>query len=162
MTKFIVTERARIDAPVERVWEVISRTDRYAEWVDAVIEVTDHHGVATVGRTYSERNRTLGPLKSDSVWTVTEIAPFRRRVDTGTGFAPLRDLTNIFEFRSVPGTDGREATEMTYRVEYHIGLGPLGYVLDGIQQSSMRAGMRKSMTNLDTLIRSEASNASHW
>ena len=73
MNRFVVTETAVIDAPVERVWEVISRTDRYAEWVAGAIEVTDHHGVATVGKTYSERNRTLGPLKTDSVWTVVEI-----------------------------------------------------------------------------------------
>ncbi|WP_228044424.1 hypothetical protein [Streptomyces ferrugineus] len=83
------------------MWDVISRTDRYAEWVAGAIEVTDHHGVATVGKTYSERNRTLGPLKTDSVWTVREIEPFKRRVDTGTGFAPLQDVTNTFEFRSV-------------------------------------------------------------
>ena len=73
MNRFVVTETAVIDAPVERVWEVISRTDRYAEWVAGAIEVTDHHGVATIGKTYSERNRTIGPLKTDSVWTVEEI-----------------------------------------------------------------------------------------
>ncbi|WP_436947856.1 hypothetical protein [Streptomyces sp. SudanB52_2052] len=83
------------------MWNVISRTDRYAEWVAGAIEVTDHHGVATVGKTYAERNRTLGPLKTDSVWTVREIEPLKRRVDTGTGFAPLQDVTNTFEFRPV-------------------------------------------------------------
>lgn len=66
MNKYVVTETAVIDAPVTRVWEVISRTDRYAEWVAGAIEVTDHHGVATVGKTYSERNRTLGPPTSSS------------------------------------------------------------------------------------------------
>jgi hypothetical protein len=55
-----------------------------------------HHGAAQVGRTYRERNRSLGPLTTRSTWTVREIQPGRRRVDTGTGFAPLRDLTNIF------------------------------------------------------------------
>jgi hypothetical protein len=115
MTKFHVTEHAVVDAPVERVWEVVSRTDRYAEWVAGAIEVTDHHGIATVGRTYAERNRTLGPLRTDSVWTVVEIDPLRRRVDTGVGFAPLKEVTSIFEFEPVRGADGREATRMTYR-----------------------------------------------
>lgn len=46
---------------------------------------------------------------------------------------------------------------MTYQVEYTIGLGPLGLVLNGIQEPAMRAGMRTSMTNLDALLRSEAS-----
>ncbi|TLS46471.1 SRPBCC family protein [Streptomyces montanus] len=159
MTKFHVTERAVIDAPVERVWEVVSRTDRYAEWVAGAIEVTDHHGIATVGKTYAERNRTLGPLRTDSVWTVVEIDPLRRRVDTGVGFAPLKDVTSVFEFQPVQSADGREATQMTYKVEYVIDLGPLGLALDWIQQPGMRADMRTSMANLSTLIRSETINA---
>ncbi|MEU6806237.1 SRPBCC family protein [Streptomyces neyagawaensis] len=158
MNRFVVAETAVIDAPLERVWEVISRTDRYAEWVAGAIEVTDHHGVATIGKTYSERNRTLGPLKTDSVWTVEEIVPLKRRVDTGTGFAPLQDITNIFEFQPVKNADGQEATEMLYQVEYTIGLGPLGQLLDSVQESSMRAGMRTSMANLNTLLRSEDTN----
>ncbi|MEU2265723.1 SRPBCC family protein [Streptomyces olindensis] len=157
MNHYVVTETAVIDAPLGRVWDVISRTDRYAEWVAGAIEVTDHHGVATVGKTYAERNRTLGPLKTDSVWTVREIDPLKRRVDTGTGFAPLQDVTNTFEFRPVQSPDGRDTTEMTYQVEYTIPLGPLGLLLDSIQQPAMRAGMRTSMANLNTLIRSEDS-----
>ncbi|MEW2050732.1 SRPBCC family protein [Streptomyces sp. NPDC005476] len=157
MNKYVVAEKAIVNASVERVWEVISRTDRYAEWVAGAIEVTDHHGVATVGRTYAETNRTLGPLRTSSVWTVREIDPLKRRVDTGTGFAPLQDLTNVFEFQPVTGPDGQDATEMTYQVEYTLGLGPLGLLLDSIQQPGMRAGMRTSMANLDTLLRSERS-----
>ncbi|MEV0478889.1 SRPBCC family protein [Streptomyces prunicolor] len=159
MTKFHVTEHAVVDAPVERVWEVVSRTDRYAEWVAGAIEVTDHHGVATVGRTYAERNRTLGPLRTNSVWTVMEIDPLRRRVDTGVGFAPLKDVTSIFEFELTRSADGREATRMTYRVEYVIGLGPVGLLLDRIQRPGMRADMRTSMAGLNTLIRSETVGA---
>jgi hypothetical protein len=157
MSHFVVTETAVIDAPLGRVWDVIARTDRYAEWVAGAIEVTDHHGVATVGKTYAERNRTLGPLKTDSVWTVQEIEPLKRRVDTGTGFTPLQNVTNIFEFRPIQSADGRDVTEMLYQVEYTIGLGPLGLLLDSIQQPAMRAGMRSSMANLNTLLRSEAS-----
>lgn len=44
---------------------------------------------------------------------------------------------------------------MTYRVEYVIGLGPVGLLLDRIQGPGMRANMRTSMANLNTLIRSE-------
>ena len=156
MNTYTVTETAVIDAPVERVWEVISRTDRYAEWVAGAIEVTEHHGVAALGKTYAERNRTVGPLRTNSVWTVKEIDPLRRRVDTGTGFAPLQQVTSIFELRPAAGRDGGpEATEMTYQVEYAIGLGPIGILINGFQEPGMRAGMRTSMTNLDRLIRSE-------
>lgn len=157
MNSFIVTEHCVIDAPVHRVWEVVSRTDRYAEWVAGVIEVTRHHGVAVEGGTYAERNRTLGPLRTDSVWTVRDVVPMACRVDTGTGFAPLRNMTSIFEFQPVPDHGrGRETTEMTYQVEYTIGLGPLGQLLNRIQEPGMRVGMRTSMANLDRLLRSEA------
>ncbi|MDO0916663.1 hypothetical protein QQM39_39360 [Streptomyces sp. DT2A-34] len=50
---------------------------------------------------------------------------------------------------------------MTYQVEYVIALGPIGQLLDRLQQPAMRSGMRTSMANLDTLIRSEASSARH-
>jgi hypothetical protein len=40
-------------------------------------------------------------------------------------------------------------------VEYAIGLGPVGLLLDRIQRTGMRANMRTSMAGLNTLIRSE-------
>jgi uncharacterized protein YndB with AHSA1/START domain len=47
VNRHIITECATIDAPVERVWEAIRRTDRYAEWVvGVVIEVTGHQGAS--------------------------------------------------------------------------------------------------------------------
>lgn len=149
-TQYEVAEKAVVPAPVERVWEVISATNRYAEWVDGVLEVTDHHGTAEVGKTYAERNKTLGPLTTKSTWTVREIQPQRRRVDTGTGFEPMQDLTNIFEFRPVDG-----GTEMTYAVRYQVGLGPLGKLIHRIAEPGTRKAMRASMSNLADLIIAE-------
>ncbi|MEC3956998.1 SRPBCC family protein [Nocardia sp. CDC153] len=147
---FEISERALIPAPVERVWEVVSNTARYAEWVAAVLEVTDHHGPAELGKTYSERNRTLGPLTTRSTWTVHEIKPLRRRVDTGTGFEPLRKMTNIFEFRPLD-----TETEMTYTVHYQITPAPLAHLLHRIVQPSTRQGMQTSMSNLTDLLIAE-------
>ncbi|BAW04887.1 SRPBCC family protein [Nocardia seriolae] len=147
---FEISERAVIPAPVERVWEVVSDTARYAEWVAAVLEVTDHHGTAEIGKTYAERNRTLGPLTTRSLWTVREIDPLRRRVDTGIGFEPLREMTNIFDFRPVDG-----GTEMTYAVHYRIAPAPFGRLLHRIVQPGTRQGMQSSMSNLTDLIIAE-------
>lgn len=66
-------------------------------------------------------------------------------------------MTNVFEFRPIQSEDGREVTEMLYQVEYAIGLGPLGLLLNAVQEPGMRAAMRTSMTHLDRLIRSESS-----
>jgi uncharacterized protein YndB with AHSA1/START domain len=147
----VLRETAVIPAPVERVWEVLSATNRYAEWVAVVREVTDHHGEATVGRTYSERNTVLGPLTTRSTWTVREVEPMTRRVDTGTGFPLVRDLTSAFLLRPVP-----EGTELTYEVTYDFALGALGRVIDRVQQGGQRHAMRQSLANLEELLRSEA------
>lgn len=145
-----VTETATLGVPVDRVWDVVSATHRYADWVHGVLEVTEHHGAATVGQAYTERNRIAGPLTTRSTWTVREIVPLRRRVDTGVGFAPLQDMTSIFEFRPVPG-----GTRMTYTVTYRIGLGPLGRLIDRLQRPGLHASFRASMRNLEDLIVAE-------
>jgi Polyketide cyclase / dehydrase and lipid transport len=150
-----VTETAVVAAPVERIWAVVDDTGRYAEWVVGVIEVTAHHGTATVGRTYSEHNRTVGPLTTRSTWTVREIEPLRLRVDTGTGFAPMHDMTNTFTFRPLT-LDGVDATEMTYRVTYRPGLGAVGRLIDRLQQPGLRAAFQASMRRLETIAISEA------
>ena len=151
-----LSETAVLAVPVERVWQVVSATNRYAEWVDGVFEVTDHHGEAEVGRTYAERNRTIGPLSTRSTWTVREIEPLMTRIDTGEGFAPLHEMTNVFRFRpvAVDGVDGA-GTEMTYAVRYRVGLGPLGAVIDKITQPGLRKAFQQSMRNLEDLIVAE-------
>ncbi|MFE9687224.1 SRPBCC family protein [Streptomyces sp. NPDC006285] len=150
-----VTERAVLAVPLERVWDVVSATHRYAEWVDGVLEVTSHHGLAEVGRVYRERNRTVGPMTTRSCWTVREIDPMRRRVDTATGFDPMYDLTNVFEFRRLAFDDGSEGIEMTYTVRYRPGLGIVGRVIDRFQQPGLRRAFRTSMRNLEDLVVAE-------
>ncbi|CUU56980.1 Carbon monoxide dehydrogenase subunit G [Parafrankia irregularis] len=149
-----VSETAVLAVPAERVWEVLSATGRYAEWVAGVLEVTDHHGEATVGRTYSERNRTVGPLTTRSTWTVRELDPPRRRVDTGTGFAPMHDMTNVFDVEPVPVGDGL-GTRLTYTVRYRPGLGPIGRLIDRLQQPGLRRSFQTSMRALEDLITAE-------
>jgi uncharacterized protein YndB with AHSA1/START domain len=149
-----VTEKAVLEVPIERVWEVISATNRYAEWVADVIEVTDHHGVAEIGRTYSERNRTIGPLTTRSTWTVKEIEPLRTRIDTGVGFAPMYDMTNVFALRRMT-IEGADATELTYTVRYRAGLGLIGLLIDRLQQPGLRRTFQASMRNLEDLIIAE-------
>ncbi|MFC4949863.1 SRPBCC family protein [Pseudonocardia sp. GCM10023141] len=150
-----VSETAVLAVPVERVWEVISATHRYGEWVVGVLEVTDHHETAQIGRTYAERNVTVGPLRTRSVWTVAEIEPMRRRVDTGTGFDPMHDMTNTFTFLECTLADGSRGTVMTYAVRYRPGLGPVGGLIDRLQRGGLRRNFQASMRRLEDLIVSE-------
>jgi hypothetical protein len=103
-----------------------------------------------VGRTYSEVSTVLGPLTTRSTWTVREVVPMTRRVDTGTGFPLVHDLTSAFLLREVPA-----GTELTYRVTYRFGLGRLGPLVDRFQQPGQRKAMRASLANLADLLRSE-------
>lgn len=152
MTTIEVSESATLAVPIDRVWEVVTATNRYAEWVHGVVDVTEHHGTATVGETYSEVNRTIGPLTTNTTWTVREIEPQRTRVDTGVGLAPLQDFVNVFDFR--PTNDGA-GTEMTYTARYRVGLGPLGAALERLLRPGMRKGFQTSMRNLEDLVTAE-------
>lgn len=143
-----VAETATIDAPIERVWEVVAATDRYAEWVDACIEVTDHHGQATIGRTYSERNKFAVGIKIGTTWTVADADAPRLRRDTGTGFPLMHDVESLFELTPARA----ERTEITYRARYRFGLGPLGRLIDRLQQPTLRAGQRRSLQALARLL----------
>lgn len=98
MTTIEVSESATLAVPIDRVWEVVTATNRYAEWVHGVVEVTEHHGPATIGETYSEVNRTIGPLTTSTTWTVREIEPQRTRVDTGVGWPRSRTSSTSSTF----------------------------------------------------------------
>lgn len=156
MSQHRVRAERRIDADVASVWAVVDDTSRYAEWVDGCLEVTHHHGSATVGHTYGERNSTLGPLTATTTWTVLEVEPRARRVDAGDGLAPLRDVRNVFTF--TPTSDGR-GTVMTYEVTYRLALGPfgpvIGPVLAAVLGRSLPREFQRSMQNLETVLRSE-------
>ncbi|MFN3340531.1 MAG: SRPBCC family protein [Dietzia sp.] len=151
MTRLTVSVQHRLSAPLEDIWAVIDDTSRYAEWVDGALEVTAHHGPATVGGTYSERNRTVGPLTTRSEWTVRKIEPRSLRVDSGTGFAPLHDMVNTFRFEPI----GAEATLMTYRVDCRVGAGPLGALIAPVLEKSLSAQFRRSMAALENVVHAE-------
>ena len=151
-----VVESTVIPAPPEAVWDVIDDTSRYADWVTTVDEVTRHHGRATVGETYSERNTVLGPLKATSTWTVVQADAPRRRLDRGVGMPVVQDLESIFELDPVEGPGGAAHTEFRYIARYRMGLGPLGGLIDRIQAPGMRKEFRASMARLAELVRHEA------
>ena len=90
--------KAKVNAPVSEVWEIISDTGRYAEWVGIVEKVTAHHGTARKGQSYSEITRIMGPIRAHVTWVVREVYPKSWRLDSGTGMAPLKDAFTYFKF----------------------------------------------------------------
>jgi uncharacterized protein YndB with AHSA1/START domain len=149
-----VAETLVIDAPIERVWDVLSDTGRYAEWVETCLEVTYHHGEAALGGLYKEVGRGLGPIAAHTTWRVAEIDPPRYRRDTGTGMPLVSGLESIFELEPETGGDS-PATRFTWRNRYRPALGPLGRRIDGLQQGELRGMMRRSMTRLAEIVATE-------
>lgn len=152
MTEYTIRETYVLRAPIDTVWNVVDDTSRYAEWVDGVLAVTGDHGRARVGATYSEHNRTLGPLTTQSVWTVEEVTAPTRRRDSGSGFAPLQNMVNTFVFAPV----GADSTSMTYEVSFTLRLGPLTAPVGLILRQALAAEFRRSMRRLETVARAEA------
>ena len=69
----------RGEAPVERLWELMSDPGRLQEWNGAFDRVEDATGrLDEVGTTYTQVMRVAGiELKGD--WEITEVEPLRRR-----------------------------------------------------------------------------------
>ena len=147
-----VSQTLVIDSSVSRVWQVLSDTGRYSEWVESCIAVTYHHGPAALGGIYRERNHFLGPFKPGTTWTVAELDPPRYRRDVGAGMPLLTGLEAIFELEPVAGGDGREQTRLTYRNRYRVALGPLGRVIDRLQRPGLEAMMKRSMDTLAEVV----------
>lgn len=147
-----IAETIEVSAPIQQVWDVLADTSRYADWVKDCLAVTYHHGTATLGGIYKERNVFLGPIRASTTWTVAELeAPFYRR-DTGIGMPLLSELEAIFELEPLTPADGPEATRWTYRNRYRVGLGAVGRRIDGLQQGELRKMMRASMAALSDLV----------
>ena len=139
----------QIAATPEHVWDVISDTRRYAEWVVNTLEVTRADSdVADVGVTYDERNKVAGPYNARSTWKVVESERPRHTVHEGEGI-PLASRM-VLELTLAPAGEG--ATHYTHRFAYEPGLGPLGPLVDVALAPLLRRDMRKSAENLKALI----------
>ena len=142
-----VTASAVIPAPPERVWELISDTSRYAEWVHGTDEVTRNEGRAREGSTYAEANTLLGPWKAKTSWTVIEFAPPRRQVHTSAD-VPLNKRFDVIMELEPEG----DATLFTCRLEVEPALGPLGLALSKLLTPVANRENRKTVQNLAGLF----------
>ena len=145
-----VTAYAVVSAPPERVWELLSDTSRYADWVAGTDAVTRTDGPARQGSTYDEVNPILGPWKAKSSWTVTEFEPPRRQVHRGTGLPLSEEFDVIFELAPEGG-----ATGFTLSLRAKPALGPVGAVFASLMEGQVARDNRKSVENFAALAARE-------
>ncbi|HEX8855362.1 MAG TPA: SRPBCC family protein [Thermoleophilaceae bacterium] len=144
-----------IQAPPEKVWEVVSATGRYAEWVvntDEVVRTDNPRGGPDV--TYDERNTIAGPWKASTRWRVTEFDPPHRQVHEGEGVAFAKGVR--LEIDLAPAG---ESTEISNTAVYEPKFGPVGALLDKALRPMLERDFRRTMENLKRLVESEANVA---
>ena len=138
-----VSETAVLAAPPERVWEVVSDTRRYAEWVTGTDEVTRTDGPAAPGSTYDEVNPILGPWKTRTRWTVAEFDAPRRQVHTSPDLPLQRRFDVVMELE--PAGDG---TRFTLTLRGEPAAGPLGAAFARVMRSSVARDNRRTVEQL--------------
>jgi uncharacterized protein YndB with AHSA1/START domain len=108
MTVIAVTASRAIAAPPERLWELVSNTDRYAEWVQGTAAVLRPSGPARLGTTYEEINPIAGPWRAKTRWTVVEFDPPHRQVHRSEDIPIASEFLVVIEV--APSGDGSEIT----------------------------------------------------
>lgn len=146
---FVAT--AIVRAPREAVWELLSDTSRYHEYVPGTVEVTRSDGQARLGATYDERNKIVGPITARSHWEVVEFDPPHRQLHRGEGIA-IADAMSI-ELATTPQD---QATEVTFTLRITPGLGPIGELLSKLGFEKMvDRDNRRSVENFRVLAERE-------
>lgn len=90
---FRIRAEGDIQAPVEKVWALMSTPERYPELVpatDQLLSVSD--GPFGKGTVYREQGG-LPPFKGESEWRVTEFDPMTRQVHVGDDGSMRFDLS---------------------------------------------------------------------
>jgi uncharacterized protein YndB with AHSA1/START domain len=140
------TSSVTVAAPVERVWEVMCDTSRYAKWGAQTIEIPRTDGPAEMGSTYDECVPFVGPWKAVLHWRVTEFEPPRRLVHTGHVWY-VQEL--ISEMECSPAEEGTTFT-MTLRAKPKFG--PLGGLLERALSGSVQSNWDQTVENFKELV----------
>jgi len=135
-----VTASAVVPAPAERVFELLSDTARYPEWVTGTNAVTRTDGPAVEGSTYDEVNPILGPWKASTHWTVVEHTPPRLTRHT-TGDIPL---SSHFEVVMEVASE-EDVSEVTMTLRGEPAYGPIGAVFARVMQGQVERDNRRSV-----------------
>jgi carbon monoxide dehydrogenase subunit G len=149
-----VTASAIVPAPAERVFELLSDTARYPEWVTGTEAVTRTDGPARDGSTYDEVNPILGPWKASTHWRVVEHQPPRRSRHT-TGDIPL---SSHFEVEMEVASE-QDVTEVTLTLRGKPSLGPIGALFARFMQGQVDRDNRRSVEAFAELAARELSAA---
>jgi carbon monoxide dehydrogenase subunit G len=135
-----VTASAVVPASQERVFELLSDTARYSEWVTGTNAVTRTDGPAREGSTYDEVNPILGPWKASTKWHVVDYEPPRRQRHRTTDIP----LSSRFEVIMEVAAEG-DVSEVTITLQGEPALGPIGAVFARLMQGQVARDNRRTV-----------------
>ncbi len=150
MAQIEVKASATIAAPPERLWELVSDTSRYAEWVAGTAAVSRTDGPARQGSTYDEINPIVGPWRAKTRWTVVEFDPPHRQVHRTDDIPLASEFLVMIDL--APSGDGSEVT-ITLRAKSS--LGALGASTLRVLKSQTRKDNERTVRNLAELAARE-------
>ena len=135
-----VTASAVVPASQEQVFELLSDTARYSEWVTGTNAVTRTDGPAREGSTYDELNPILGPWKASTKWHVVDYEPPRRQRHATTDIP----LSSRFEVIMEVAAEG-DVSEVTMTLQGEPALGPIGAAFARLMQGQVDRDNRRSV-----------------
>jgi carbon monoxide dehydrogenase subunit G len=145
-----VTASAVVPASSEDVFELLSDTARYPEWVTGTDAVTRTDGPASEGSTYDEINPILGPWKASTHWRVVEHEVPRRSVHSSADLP----LSSSFEVVMEVAPEG-DASRVTITLRGKPAMGPVGAVFARVMQGQVDRDNRRSVEALAELVTRE-------
>lgn len=146
-----ITVSVEIDAPVERVWEVVEPVERHVDWMEdavAILFLTEQ--TRGVGTTFDCKTK-VGPIKLTDRMEITEWRPNEAMGVRHTGI-----VEGSGRFTLTPIDLGRRTRfewSEDLRFPWYVG-GPLAGRLGG--SLVMRTIWKRNLRNLDALVEKRA------
>ena len=135
-----VTVSSTVAAPLEAVWDLILRMDRYEEWIESTIELVGADPHMTVGASFEERSRVSGLFTARLRWTLRELEPLTRIAFDGDGVAVVRGLGFALDVADLGGS-----TEFSLTLWYTPRFGPVGSLVDWLTRSNVTNDQKRSV-----------------
>jgi uncharacterized protein YndB with AHSA1/START domain len=142
-----VTASVTVPASLERVWELLSDSSRYADWVEGTEAVLRTDGIVRKGSTYEELNPIIGPWKARTRWTVVGFEPPRRQVHSSAD-VPLSNRFDVIMELQPEGT----ATRFTLTLQGAPSLGPIGWVFGKLMNHTVERDNRRTLGTFAALV----------
>ena len=146
-----IRESIHIDAPIEQVWELGAKCERYSEWQTGVDEIRDCSGpMDRVGATYIAVYKSMG-RKLEATFEITRVEK-PRLVEQKVAAPGGGHGTSVQTLEPVGG-----GTDITYTFDYELPGGFIGGVANKLfMERALERDIRHSNENFKALCEAEA------